>query len=649
MENRLPQAITKVILFFLMITAFFYLILVGNMPTYKAPSTQEELRCTDLSREYISLAKQNTETYPGRLYTPEDFAAGKRDPGDSSAKYATHRVVLDLEPGITYGLTGMTATYAQRVYINGELLSQVGTVSSDPAAFVPRTDSFTVYFTPQTSQTEIVIQNAWFNHQSGAMHKLYLAQQQVIVRCNRAQALGDGLIVGSLFAMGLFFAGMFLFRTGSPSMLWFALSCLAAAIHYLIYESKQIMVFFPGLNWYVGHKIEYICNILQFLFIILYACTLLKLHPGKRITRLFCCAIGILILYYILAPSTFYTRYIVPVSALYILLQLAVTGYLLWKSGKSGMLRQLDRLIVCMTVVMAALVYLVEGLTYFVHVFYLRSYATILFSFVNAIVLTINFARTKRDLNEAIRREQQITESNNTLERMNRLKTEVMHNIAHEMKTPLTVMSGYAQLTELEIRQHAVNEETLLNLSVIADEAQRLASMVTELLNVTYGRQDAATLHRLEPGALLRDAAAVCRPILNKRDNRLILRCDSCPDIRANHEMLLQVLINLAVNAGKHTEKGTVTFSAQPDPEQPGLTVFRVTDSGSGIAPAMQGHEFEKGQSGDGGNGLGLSICREIIESLGGTIRIEKTGSSGTTVCFTVPVWEEAYEDHSAG
>ena len=247
--------------------------------------------------------------------------------------------------------------------------------------------------------------------------------------------------------------------------------------------------------------------------------------------------------------------------------------------------------------------------------------------------------QAEKELDEAMLREKEIKERGETLERMNILKSEFMHNIAHEMKTPLAVMSGYAQLTEREIRKNMINDETVSNLSTISSEAMRLSDLVTKLLNVSYsGVQTASVeLNRICPSELLADAASVCRPVLAKRNNVLKVECSECPDIIANREALLQVIINLAVNSGKHTENGTVTFSAAPDADDPSFVGFGVRDTGEGISPEILPHVFEKGRSSDGGSGLGLAICREIIESTGGSIIIKETGKSGTQVYFTVP------------
>lgn len=215
----------RMILFAGVVTMFFCFLVLAAMPKYTTPSTAEVPASTDLSKEYVCLAASNAEIYPGRLYTGEDFAAGTVSAGDPGAKFETCRIVLPLTAGVTYGLTGQTATYAQRVYVNGELLHDIGSVSDSTADFTPETDFYTIYFTPQGEETEIIVQHAWFNHAHGAFHKTYLAEQQVITRTNRAQTLCDGLVTGTLLAMAIFFLGMFLFAPANRWMLWFSLSC----------------------------------------------------------------------------------------------------------------------------------------------------------------------------------------------------------------------------------------------------------------------------------------------------------------------------------------------------------------------------------------------------------------------------------------
>lgn len=103
--------------------------------------------------------------------------------------------------------------------------------------------------------------------------------------------------------------------------------------------------------------------------------------------------------------------------------------------------------------------------------------------------------------------------------------------------------------------------------------------------------------------------------------------------------MLLQIFINLVVNASKNTQNGQITISAE-DVGQKNVVLFRVADTGCGIDPALLPHIFEQGVSSGGGSGggsgLGLTICREAVEAHGGEIWVERTGPGGTTMAFTV-------------
>ena len=388
----------------------------------------------------------------------------------------------------------------------------------------------------------------------------------------------------------------------------------------------------------MGHKIELLTNIYYFLFVVLFAFSALKLRPGKRLAVSACSVIGVLTLFYLIAPSTLYTRDIVLTGAVMLVLELLVAAKLLRLSIRAGTTKQPDLLFVSLSPPLTAAVYLIEGATYFSHIFYLRAYLMILLAFCNALVLTIGHARTERSLSEAQQRELAIAEENAMLEKMNRLRGDFMRNIAHEMKTPLTVMSGYAQLTARQIQKNAVNEETAANLDTIAREAGRLSDMVTQLLDVTYhggeGKNGTFT-----PGELLEDAAAVCRPVLLKNQNRLEILCRTQRPITASKESLLQVLINLCINSNKHTSGGTVTICA--DDGKDSGAAFTVSDTGSGIAAEDLPHIFQRGYSRDGGNGLGLTICRDIIEAAGGSIAVARTGSDGTAIRFTIPTGKE--------
>ena len=133
--------------------------------------------------------------------------------------------------------------------------------------------------------------------------------------------------------------------------------------------------------------------------------------------------------------------------------EMIVCVVLLRSSIQNGRFRQADKAFVSLAPTLTLIVYLIEAATYFSYIFYLRAYLMILLSLCYALALTIGHIRIERSLSETQLRELEIAEENAMLEKMNRLKSDFMRNLAHEMKTQLTVMSGYAQLTERQIQK----------------------------------------------------------------------------------------------------------------------------------------------------------------------------------------------------
>ena len=127
-------------------------------------------------------------------------------------------------------------------------------------------------------------------------------------------------------------------------------------------------------------------------------------------------------------------------------------------------------------------------------------------------------------------------------------------------------------------------------------------------------------------------------PCWKKKHNRLESDSGEGITLWGNTEMLLQVLINLTVNANRHTENGVIAYRIADEGE---WVCLRVSDTGSGIAPDLLPHIFEKGCSGDGGSGIGLSIVKKIIEDHGGKIWATSKESIGTVMYFVIRKYQE--------
>ena len=252
------------------------------------------------------------------------------------------------------------------------------------------------------------------------------------------------------------------------------------------------------------------------------------------------------------------------------------------------------------------------------------------------------YNRQRRELEEA---KEALARQNGALEQISRMKTEFLGNVSHELKTPLTVVSGYAQLSEqmLEKPESVDRAAIIEKMKFISSEAERLALMVGQILDVTRIEEGRISINPVPCHAdeIIHSAIITYFPILNKNNNKLEIHIgEGLSMVRADALRISQVIVNLIANAIRFTSAGTITVSA----ENAGPFVeIGIRDTGTGISPAMLPHIFERytmHQSGGGrdtGTGLGLFICKHIIEEHGGEIKVESEQGKGTVIRFTVP------------
>jgi len=233
--------------------------------------------------------------------------------------------------------------------------------------------------------------------------------------------------------------------------------------------------------------------------------------------------------------------------------------------------------------------------------------------------------------------QKKLDEQNAILAEANRAKTEFLANMSHEMRTPLTVMSVSVQTVTrmLEDMGTATQEpETKKLLVNTQSEIMRLSRMVGGMLDIA-SMSGSADRTAVDLSALLRSGAEMLRLSLDKRGNKLQTDIKDELKIFGNADLLTQVITNLLQNANTYTENGIITLSTKRDG---GEITVTVNNTGSGIDSELLPHVFERGTT-TGGTGIGLYLCKTIVESHGGNIWIESELNKGATVYYTLPVY----------
>jgi signal transduction histidine kinase len=239
------------------------------------------------------------------------------------------------------------------------------------------------------------------------------------------------------------------------------------------------------------------------------------------------------------------------------------------------------------------------------------------------VLLQLNLYKQRQAELEAARR--QVQEYADT-------RSELFTRMSHEMRTPLTVMAGYAQLAVKQIRKNGASEQTLDNLTTISNEAKRLAEMADSTLRVLMNAGGAARREEIAPvdvGELAVRLASLMSPLASRKGVTLRASASGgAAAILGDADALTQLFWNLLQNAITHS-KGSVELLAAADARGVKITVW---DNGAGVDPEILPRMFECGTSGKGGYGIGLAVCRDIAQRHNGDITVESEPGAGTRV-----------------
>jgi two-component system, OmpR family, sensor histidine kinase BaeS len=218
------------------------------------------------------------------------------------------------------------------------------------------------------------------------------------------------------------------------------------------------------------------------------------------------------------------------------------------------------------------------------------------------------------------------------------LRRQMTADIAHELRTPLSVILGHA-----EALRDGVLPPDAATFEIVHEEALRLNRLVDDLrtLSLAEAGELALTRRPTSPARLLEQVAAAQGP--RAAQQTILLQTEVAPDLPAvamDPDRMAQVLGNLLDNALRHTPSGgQVTLGAEANN---GAVLFRVSDSGAGIDPDDLPHVFDRFYRADksrrrGGSGLGLAIARSIVEAHHGRIWVESPPGEGARFFVQLP------------
>lgn len=648
----IAAAVTTALLFILVRLPYMINKNVENISVDEQKGVYDLTCINNFSGKAVNLLPSSAY-YPNLLLRPKDadnaVPVNRKEYNRLRADYLSQRFIVEFpDRGDIYMLTfRLSGRHAMRVYVNGQLAGESG----HPAVTKEDTEvwenNLVCYAAAEKGKMDIILQSAQFYHykRGASLATLSVSRAyQGFFYDNFAGKIKGLIVMGILLCAAVLMFCIYLLQWERRVPLYFSLACFSMALRECI--QSQVWTYFSFLSGNISFMLEYLSMVLLTIFLTLY---LAQSLTGVFWRVIKCIALGSSAVYgvcLILGDSIFYTSILIYYQILTIICIICAVFGVFWKISHP-------------TKEQAAALYGI-AVFYFAAVSDILMYNNMfrdlnkkvplseaaMLIFVLAQTVSI-FLTNNRLIAEAKEAEQRVTAEKESLENLNRMKTEFLGNISHELKTPLVVVSGYAQTTLqfVECSGEIDCEEVSRRMKLISSEAERLSLLVGQILDVT----------RIEEGRMKMDKS-LCHvdeiiyttietyyPILNKNDNRLEIHIeDVLPMINVDPMRISRVIVNLISNAIRFTVKGTIIVAAE---KKYSHIVISVTDTGVGISPEKIPFIFERynnrqksGEGRDTGTGLGLYICKYIIEEHCGKMWVKSEKGRGTKVSFTLPV-----------
>lgn len=254
-----------------------------------------------------------------------------------------------------------------------------------------------------------------------------------------------------------------------------------------------------------------------------------------------------------------------------------------------------------------------------------------------------------RDITSTVEAARELETAKNEAEQANIAKSEFMSRMSHELRTPLNSVLGFAQILQMEMS----SAEELELIGYIVKSGGFLLELINEVLDISRVESGsiAVDLVMVSSAELIRECLDMVATEASERNVAIVNGCMADYQVRADHQRLKQVLVNLLTNAIKfNNADGTVTLACD---NVSGWMRLSVTDTGPGVEPQLHERLFapfdrlDAESRGIEGTGLGLALSKGLMEAIGGSLGVQSAPGVGSTFWLelpivTVPAREEA-------
>ncbi|QQK78095.1 response regulator [Salicibibacter cibarius] len=559
--------------------------------------------------------------------------------GDSPYGYGTYRLTIILPedelPHQLYGVRMTEVDSAANVYIDGQLMAEKGNVAPSAEHSEDSYAPFSTLFHPENNQVELVIHVSNFESplQGGISQSIQIGTENAIAADNHTSVTLQMIVAAifllhSVYAFSIYFMGRGKYQ---KEILFFGIMLLLHGFMILIDDDVALYLPIDGS----AHSK---------LLVFLSASTLVSLlifikhffQIKSRFYLLLLLLYGLTVISVLIIP---FHHYGYTLGILFVF-ETLVTLFLFVETIRAIRTHSSEAIFILLFIASYASNQF-WGALIVVQIVDIPYYP---FDFLLTIVM-IALLLFNRHIQMAKLNEQQTEE----LQKADEKKDEFLANTAHELRNPLHGVMNIAQ-TVLDDKDEHLSDKNRENLNLLINVGRRMSFTLNDLLDVTRLQE-----HRIELQRKTINIRKVARGVLDMvhfmtEEKELQFQLDiprSFPKVNADENRLIQILFNLLHNAVKYTNSGEITVSASYKNK---MAMIDVKDTGVGMSKEMLNKVFqsyEQEDSGatsiDGGFGLGLSICKQLVELHGGKISAKSTVGKGTIFSFTLPLANRHY------
>ena len=549
----------------------------------------------------------------------------------STFGYGTYRLKLKLPPDSreVYGLRMVKGTTASRIFVNGgEIARQNNPVQSENNYSTER-GPYTAFFHNENGEAELLIHLSNYDIPffGGISESIKVGQAGAIIKeAKRSSSLQLAIcIIYLLHSLYAFFVYFFAKGKYQKEVFYYGLLLIISGLALLIDDDVVLQLPIP---------IEWNNTLLLFVFIttlfvtIKFVQHLLKWKSPvyKKLTNFYL----FLVLGILLVPFKFF-----PFLGIFVALFYIISLYILFRETIKAIRSGYPDAIFILLFITSYTSNVIWG-------------AGIKFGFSNIPYYPFDFIIAILSIALLlILRHMRVLKTNDyqrsELQKTSRLKDEFLANTSHELRNPLHGINNIAHTMLLD-EDEPLSESNRESLELLLRIGKQMAFTLNDLLDSARLTEED---FRLDKTAVnLHSAASVSMDMVQflvyGKDVKLSMDIPpTFPAVEGDEHRLIQILFNLLHNAVKFTEKGTVSISATHTKDE--ATIF-VRDTGIGMDPQVKDTVFDRYKqenpsvTSTGGVGLGLSICKQLVELHGGTIWTKSTPGEGSTFAFTLPI-----------